>query len=346
MDLMTFLIVLIITAGNGQVNAGQLPPYIGATPCDTDIPSPTLPQEKSLLAVIAPLFEPNSWPLNLTTKMPDANIDANALPKALAENTKKGRTISALAIHALCADVLSTYVDKNGLVDYKMLRRKRLALISVLGEYANLDPNSYAAWSDTDKLAFWINAHNMCIIKAVIDNYPIQPSRFKVIFYPPNSVMQISDFWEKVDYTIMGEKYSIEEIENKVLRTQFVEPRLCFALSYASLGCAPLRREPYYGRNLSEQLGDQAKLFLASETGMKIDREGRVVYLTPIVQWYENEFLLKYPPAEAFKDKKTTEAAILTYISRHISQKDADWLLRKIFTIQYLRYNWTLNEQP
>jgi len=343
---MALFIVLIITVGFGQLDVRKLPPYIGAMPCDANIPSPTLPQEKSLLAIIAPLFEPNSWPLNLPAEATFSNTDANTSPKSPPQHTDKTDGISALAIHALCADVLSTYVDKNGLVDYKTLRRKRLALISVLSEYANLNPDSYAAWSNSDKLAFWINAHNMCIIKAVIDNYPIQPSRFKVIFYPPNSIMQISDFWEKVDYTIMSEKYSIEEIENKVLRTQFVEPRLCFALTYASLGCAPLRREPYYGRNLSEQLDDQAKIFLASENGMKIEREERVVNLTAVVQWYENEFLLKYPPADAFKDKKPAEAAILTYISSHISQKDADWLLRKIYTLKYLRYNWVLNEQP
>ena len=343
---MAFFIVLIITACLGQLDARQLPPYIGAMPCDANIPSPTLPQEKSLLAIIAPLFEPNSWPLHFPSDVLFSGTDANAPQKKPPKTTDKTDTLIALATHALCADVLSTYVDKSGLVDYKTLRRKRLSLINVLNEYAALDPNSYAAWSNADKLAFWINAHNMCIIKAVVDNYPIQPSRFKVIFYPPNSVMQISDFWEKVNYTIMGENYSIEEIENKVLRTQFVEPRLCFALTYASLGCSPLRREPYYGRNLSEQLDDQAKIFLASENGMKIDREERVVNLTAIVQWYENEFLLNYPPANAFEDKKPTEAAILTYISRHISQKDADWLLRKIFTLTYLRYNWALNEQP
>ena len=52
---MAFFIALIITAGFGQLDARQLPPYIGAMPCDANIPSPTLPQEKSLLAIIAPL---------------------------------------------------------------------------------------------------------------------------------------------------------------------------------------------------------------------------------------------------------------------------------------------------
>jgi hypothetical protein len=342
---MAFFIVLVLAAGIGHVNAGQLPPYIGAAACDTNTASAAGLAESSFLSFIAPLFEPNEWPLDFSNTMRPAGVviaDAQKTSQPAADKN----ALSALAMHALCADILSTYVNKDGLVDYKTLRRKRLSLISVLSEYANLDPNTYAAWPEADKLAFWINAHNMFILKAVIDNYPIQPSRFKVIFYPPNSIMQLSDFWGKVDYTIMGEKYSVEEIENKVLRTQFIEPRVCFALSYASLGCAPLRREPYYGRNLSEQLDDQAKNFLASEQGMKIDRDTRVVSLPAIVQWYENEFILKYPSVNQFGDKKPGEAAILTYIGNHISQKDADWFARKIFTITYNRYNWTLNEQP
>jgi hypothetical protein len=135
-------------------------------------------------------------------------------------------------------------------------------------------------------------------------------------------------------------------MENKILRGQFDEPRLSFVVSYASLGCAPLRREPYNGGSFDKQLDDQARIFLESEKGMKIDRDNRIVYLSPIFLWYGREFTLKYPPAKQFTDKSPTDAAILTYISGHVSKKDADWLLRKNFTVKYIRYDWTLNEQP
>jgi hypothetical protein len=289
---------------------------------------------------------------------PDANLQSAAVSNANSpadSNSKsivkqdgkpsKKSEVRALAMHALCADILSTYVNDKGLVDYKTLRRKRLALIGVLGEYAKLDPNEYRSWTDSDKLAFWINAHNMCIIKAVIDNYPIQPSRFKVIFYPPNSVMQVSDFWDKAAYRIMGENYSLNEIENKIIRGQFSEPRVCFAISYASLGCAPLRREPYYGRNLGEQLDEQAANYLASDKGMTIDRDQGIVGLSAIFEWYGKEFAAKYAPDSQFSDKPGPQASELTYIMKHIPRKDSDWLLRKNFSIRYIRYDWTLNEQ-
>ena len=344
----TVLIVffaLLITRASLAVNAPLEPQNFWAMPCDANWSLQAVQREDSLLAILSPMMEANSWPLFLSsqTQLADANISS---PAKVAPNPTEKNHISALAMHALCADVLSTYVNDKGLVDYKTLRRKRLSLVDVLGEFAALDPNSYASWSEADRLAFWINAHNMCTLKAVIDNYPIEPSRFKVIFYPPNSIMQISGFWEKADYRIMGENYSLNEIENKIIRAQFAEPRVCFALSYASLGCAPLRREPYYGKNLDKQLDDQAKIFLDSDKGMKIDRDGSVVDLSAIFQWYSKEFIAKYPPAKEFIDKDSAEAAVLTYVSTQIPKKDSDWLLRKIFTVRYMRYDWMLNEQP
>jgi hypothetical protein len=342
--LLVFLTLLIGTASVAQLHSQVLALNFAAAISNT--PPAAVRQDKSLLVVPASGLEPNSW----SNKFTDANTVSDANRGSLAKSPQAGsdenHQISALAIHALCADVLTTYVNDNGLVDYKTLKRKRLALLSVLNEFADLDPNSYAAWSKADKLAFWINAHNMCILKAVIDNYPIQPSRFKVIFYPPNSVMQLYNFWEKVDYTIMGEKYSLEELENKIIRPQFNEPRVCFALSYASTGCAPLRREPYYGHHLGQQLDDQARIFLESDKGIQIHREQRIVDLSALFQWYANEFKTKYPPAGPLSDRDPTEAAILTYISGQVPKKDADWLARKIFTVRYMRYDWALNEQP
>ena len=300
----------------------------------------------SVPAATTPAGETKTFHSDSNSRPISPNTDANnkaAKTKTPADGNKE--QISALAVDALCTDILSTYVNENDLVDYSTLRRKRLDLISVLSEFAALDPNNYASWSNADKLAVWINAHNMCMLKAIVDNYPIEPSRFKMLFYPANSIMQISDFWSKADYRIMGENYNLEEIENKILRGQFDDPRLCLAVFYGSKGCAPLRREPYYGKDLDKQLDDQARIFLESDKGMRIDRENGIVYLSPIFQWYSNEFIAKYPPARQFKDKPPFEAALLTYISRHISQKDSDWLLRKIFTIKYIRYDWTLNEQ-
>jgi len=260
------------------------------------------------------------------------------------EPNKIDRT-SALAMHALCADFFSTYIDDYGRVDYKTLRRKRLDLISAQSQYSDVKPDVYNNWAKEDKLAFWINTFNLCIIRGIVDNYPIIPSRFKVIFYPANSIMQIDGIWDKMPFNIMGENYTLTEIEQKILRTQFEEPRICLAISYASEGSAPMRREPYTGAKLDGQLNDQAKRFLATEIGFKIDRNEPALYLSPVFDWYSAKFVAKYPADKQFLDKPAGQASILTYVSKHVSRKDADWLGRKIFSVKWIRFNWMLNEQ-
>jgi len=261
-----------------------------------------------------------------------------------AEPNKIDRT-SALAMHALCADFFSTYIDDHGRIDYKVLRRKRLDLILTQSQYSDIKPDVYNNWAKEDKLAFWINTFNLCVIRGIVDNYPIVPSRFKVIFYPANSIMQIDGIWDKMPFNIMGENYTLTEIEQKILRTQFDEPRICLAISYASEGSAPLRREPYTGAKLDQQLNDQANRFLATEIGFKIDRNEPALYLSPVFDWYSEKFVAKYPADKQFLDKPAGQASILTYVSKHISRKDADWLGRKIFSVKWIRFNWMLNEQ-
>ena len=43
--------------------------------------------------------------------------------------------------HDKCADILNNFVDEDGMVDYRALRRKRLKLKKVLNEFGELDPN-------------------------------------------------------------------------------------------------------------------------------------------------------------------------------------------------------------
>ncbi|GAF89017.1 unnamed protein product, partial [marine sediment metagenome] len=82
-----------------------------------------------------------------------------------------------VSFHDKCADILKTFVDDKGMVDYKTLRRKRLNLKSLLQEFDELDPNEYRTWSNEDKIAFWLNAYNIQMLKIITDNYPIRSSR-------------------------------------------------------------------------------------------------------------------------------------------------------------------------
>ena len=112
-----------------------------------------------------------------------------------------------VSFHDKCADVLKTFVDDKGMVDYKTLRRKRLNLKSLLDEFDKLDPNVYNSWPKEDKIAFWLNAYNIQMLKIITDNYPIKSPRYLRLYpgWGPNSILHIKGIWTNYKFLVMDE---------------------------------------------------------------------------------------------------------------------------------------------
>lgn len=263
-------------------------------------------------------------------------------------NTPEGY-ISGDAFNLGIADLLKKYVDQQGLVNYPKLRRFRLELNEAVERFASLAPEVYITWSQNEKIAFWINAYNICTLKGIIDNYPIKPSRFMLLFYPANSIMHIQGLRDKTYFMIMGIQYTLEEIERDILLGRFEEPRSLFAISYGTASSAALRAEPYLGKVLEKQFDEQARNYFARPDAFRIDKAGRVVYISPIFRiysWREEAFLKRYSTNQLFRSHQPLDRAALNFIKDYISQANADFLRRKEYSVEYIRYNWQLNEQP
>ena len=254
--------------------------------------------------------------------------------------------IPAVSFHDKCADILNNFVDHKGMVDYKMLKRKRLKLKKLLDEFDELDPNEYNSWSKEDKIAFWINAYNIQMLKIIVDNYPIKSSRVLRLFWPPNSIRHIKGIWNNYKFIVMDEQFTLSETESRFFRQEFDEPRIFFALLQASLSSPPLRNEPYYGHKLYEQLDDQAKRFLSNPQAFRIDRNAHTVYFSAILQpaWYGTEFVSKYGTDKKFKDQPPAVRAVLSFITNYLSEQDVYFLETGNYSVKYISYNWTLNE--
>lgn len=248
--------------------------------------------------------------------------------------------------HDNCADILNNCVNDKGMVDYKTLKRKRFELKKLLDKFDSLERDEYNAWPADDKIAFWINAYNIQMLKIVVDNYPIVSSRFYRLFWPPNSIRHIKGIWTNYKFMVMDEEFTLSEIEKRFFRQQFDEPRVFFALSQASISGPPLRNEPYYGYKLDQQLDDQAEKFLSSPEGFRIDRDSKTVYLSAILQstWFGDEFISKYDTDKKFKDQQPEVRSVLNFITNYITDLDVSFLEVENYTVKYLRYDWSLNE--
>jgi hypothetical protein len=143
----------------------------------------------------------------------------------------------------------------------------------------------------------------------------------------------------------MGARMTLEEIEHGTLRKEFDEPMIHMALVCAAMSCPPLRNEPYVGGKLEEQFADQAAKFHANRATFRIDRRRDEVHLSPIFDWFGEDFLKRYGTSMKYAGHSKEERAVLNCISRHLSEADRRYLETADYDVEYLDYDWTLNER-
>ncbi len=243
-------------------------------------------------------------------------------------------------LYKACQAVFDLAVNDNGDVDYSLLRRKRSSLNAALRLLEVSHPAQIMVMNNAEKQAFWINAYNICTLKLIMDNYPIQP-KWYMILYPNNSIMQITDPWTKNYFKIQGLEYNLEEIRDEMLLERFKDPRICFALTYATMGGAVLRREPYRAETLDEQL----RKYLALPRGLKIDKETNTVYLSNQFNIFRNAFLnSEYAEIKKFRNRKDDEKAWLNFLMKYLPEDQQKWLEAGDAKFEFMRYDWLLNE--
>ena len=222
--------------------------------------------------------------------------------------------------HALFDGVLKQYV-KSARVDYAALKAHPQELNRYLDQVAAVSKAEFKKWSEPQQIAFLANAYNAYTLRLIIKNYPVK------------SIKDIGSFingpWDQPVVQLFGETITLNTLEHKILRKDYAEPRLHFALVCAAKGCPPLRGEVYVAARLEEQLVDQAKQFLAESTKNRIVAAERTVYLSPIFKWYGGDFE---------KKSGSVLAALKPYWPGKAVATDD-------FKIRYTDYDWSLNEQ-
>jgi hypothetical protein len=273
-----------------------------------------------------------------------------AQPRVRPDNVKPGemKLKATVSFHDKFAVLLRDFVDGKGMVDYTTLRRKRLTLKALLREFENLDPREYRTWSKEDKIAFWLNAYNIQMLKIITYNYPIQ-SRRHLRLYPgwgPNSILHIKGMWTDYKFLVMDEEFTLSEIDKRFFRKEFDDPRIFFAVSNGSMSSPPLRNEPYYGHRLDEQLDDQVRRFLSSPLAFRIDKRKRRVYLSSIFQIssYGKEFIGKFAIDRKFKGQSPTTRAVLNFIANYVSANKVSFLEVGNYSVKYIKHDWTIND--
>ena len=227
--------------------------------------------------------------------------------------------------HGAFDAVLREVVDARGFVDYAALADDSSVLDRYLADLAATDPS---ALGDDDRLAFWLNVYNAYTLKLVADNYPVESIREVVggLFIP----LVNSPF--KVDFVVVaGETMTLDAVEHGVIRDEFDEPRIHFALVCAAVSCPPLRAEAYAGDRLDDQLDDQGQRFLTNQAKNEVPADDSTIRLSKIFSWFGGDF-------------GDDDAALQAFIARYFDDDVRDRLERGAYDIAYLDYDWSLND--
>lgn len=228
--------------------------------------------------------------------------------------------------------LLAEIVAEDGRVDYEVLARERDALRSFVGELGRTSPEKDPERFPTreDALAYWLNAYNAFTLDAIADEYPIR------------SVWKTKDgqFFQRKRHIAGGREISLDEVEHEILRGDFAEPRIHFAINCGSNGCPALRPEAYRGEGLDRILSEAAQSFLASEWNCRVDSEAKKIYVSRIFKMYAADFAGAGGTAGS-GTKEDYRRGVLSFVSRFTGLE-----LEEIedYEIVYNVYDWGLND--
>ena len=140
-------------------------------------------------------------------------------------------------------------------------------------------------YSRDEQRAYWINLYNALTVDVVLEHYPVESIRDISISPGLFSVGP----WGKKLISVEGEQLSLDDIEHRILRPIWKDPRIHYAVNCASLGCPSLMPQAFTASNSEELLNRGAMDFINSEHGARFD-EGERLTVSSIFDWYQDDF--------------------------------------------------------
>jgi hypothetical protein len=301
---LTLFVLLVSLAGcktSAPPTTQNLPPVAPAAPDlaplpDAGIRTPDLPVAPDM-GIRTPDLPP----------LPD---QTESTPTPAAPPPAKVRKVSGTALW----DSLLKRHCKGGRLDYAGIHAKdRQALASFASWVGRRAPSG----SKQTRLAFYLNAYNALVVKALVDRWP-----------QPGGVMKVPGFFKKIRHRVGGKSVTLDQLENKIIRPTFKEPRIHFALVCGARGCPPLRCRAFYGGGLDRVLEGLARRFINGRLGVR-EEDGKL-RVSKLFSWYAGDF-------------KAAAGSVGKYLAgyhRKLGQR-----LSEATDLSYLPYSWALNNR-
>ncbi|MEE4349380.1 MAG: DUF547 domain-containing protein [Pacificimonas sp.] len=240
---------------------------------------------RSLLLFIAASLTLSQSPIAPTPASAQSLLASAFIPKSDAwtfwDRSGAGYTVDDSALAAILGKYVKTEADGSTRFAYGRVTdadRQRLRV------YVNrLEAAPVFAMTRAQQKAYWINLYNAATVELVLEHYPVSSIR-KI-----HGGLFNRGPWGRKILTVMGEEVSLNDIEHRILRPLFPDPRIHYVVNCASVGCPDLRAEPFDPERLDEQMDAAARDYVNHPRGFRVDGDGALT-VSSIFSWYGVDF--------------------------------------------------------
>ncbi|MBC7768914.1 MAG: DUF547 domain-containing protein [Phycisphaerales bacterium] len=246
-----------------------------------------------------------------------------------------GLLASPLAAHAADTATYDRLLTRYVIASPDGINRVRYAAwagdaddVNALNAYvASLERDRPSNMTRDERLAHWINLYNAVTLQIILEKYPVRSIRdIRSRTLDPRGLIGP---WRTQRVTVEGRRLTLDQIENSILRPEFNEPRIHYAINCASIGCPNLRARAWRAETLDADLTEAARAYVNHPRGVSVDAQGRVRG-SNIYQWFAADF-------------GGNAAGVLAHVQRYASP-ELRARLASATTISGYAYDWALND--
>ena len=242
-------------------------------------------------------------------------------PRWTAHDATSGATVDHGAWDAVLAAHLRPGADGIARFDYSAALADRAGIDRYVQALAATPVSRFAR---PEQFAYWVNLYNALTVQVVLDHYPV--ASIRDIDISPG--LFANGPWGAERVTVEGEGLTLDDIEHRILRPIWQDPRIHYAVNCAALGCPNLHPVAFTGANTERLLDAGARAFVNHARGARMGRNG--LFVSSIYVWFDEDF-------------GGTDAGVIAHLRRYAEPALAA-SLAGVDDIADDGYDWALND--
>jgi hypothetical protein len=190
------------------------------------------------------------------------------------------------------------------------------------GYIAELERVRVSGLNRDEQLAYWVNLYNAATVQLILNNYPVDSIR------DIKQGVFSSGPWDMELLEVEGEAVTLNDVEHRIIRPIWQDPRIHYVVNCASYGCPNLYPDPLSAENWDRVFEESARSYTNHPRGVRFD--GNRLLLSSIFDWYMEDF-------------GGNLEGVIEHLSRFVDQETASRLRSHSGRVSY-EYDWSLNE--